>query len=252
MIFMLENTFLTVTLPGSGEECTCFLRYSFRAKRCILRVTEKGVELVLPPFMPEKEGIIFLESSSAWLEKTLKKREKAPANQRKKRLKSSYPSMLDLPALNKFSIPVYYTFLDVPWVGVKLDEENGCIRVAGNVLFVDLVGEAWERFIIRKAEEFLPEKLRQYSLQTGLKYKKCTVRMQRSRWGSCSTSGTISLNAMLLFVPEECVEYVLMHELCHTKYMDHSEAFWQEVAKYIPRWKYFRSLLKRTTIPLFR
>ena len=248
MIFMPENNIITITLPASGESFSVFLRYSPKAKRCTLRVKEDKTELVLPPFMFRQEALSFLENSLPWLEKTLKKRVRHPDEPGRGKTVHEYPSFLDLAAYGR-KYPVYYTFLDVPWVGVKTDGEISCIRVSGNVLCPEAVTEALERFILRKAEEFLPEKLSKLSLETGLKYKKCAIRMQSTRWGSCSSSGTISLNAMLLFVPEECVHYVLIHELCHTKHMDHSAFFWQEVAKYVPHWKYYRSLLKRSKVP---
>ena len=244
---MPENSIITVTLPASGESFSVFLRYSPKAKRCSLRVKEEKTELVLPFFMPRKEALVFLESSLSWLENTLKKRFRQPDAGRKM-IVQEYPSQLDFAAYGT-KYPVYYTFLDVPWVGVRIAEDDSCIRITGNVLSAEAVTEALEGFVLRKAEEFLPEKLDKLSLLTGFRYKKCAVRLQSTRWGSCSSSGTVSLNAMLLFVPEECVDYVLIHELCHTKHMDHSAFFWQEVAKYVPRWKYYRSLLKRSGIP---
>lgn len=60
------------------------------------------------------------------------------------------------------------------------------------------------------------------------------MRWQRSRWGSCSPSGTISLNTQLLFLPAPLAEYVLLHELCHTVNLDHSAAFWARVGMHEP------------------
>ena len=247
---MPENKILTVTLPGSRESFSLFLRYSAKAKRCSLRVTDRCTELVLPFYMPEKEALAFLENSLTWLENVLRKRSRHPSAGGRKAVLREYPGRLDFAALGK-CYPVYYTFLDVPWVGVKIVEEEA-IRVTGNILDPENVGEALERFVLREAGKFLPGKLHQLSLFTGLHYEKCSIRLQSTRWGSCSSRGTVSLNAMLLFVPEECVKYVLVHELCHTKHMDHSPEFWQEVARYVPRWKYYRSLLKRTPVPVLR
>ena len=247
---MPEKGTVEVTLPRSGEKCTVSLRRSEKARRSSLRVTDSVAELVLPLFMPEKEALSFLSSCLPWLETTLKKRRKRIASHRGGELSREYPARLDFAALNRVGT-VFYTFLDVPWVGVRWDEGEGDrILVTGNVLSPEGVGEALERFVLREAEKFLPEKLEEAARLTGTTYETCAVRLQSSRWGSCSGKGTISLNAMLLFVPEECVHYVLIHELCHTRHMDHSASFWREVAKYVPEWKYLRSLLKRTPIPV--
>ena len=63
------------------------------------------------------------------------------------------------------------------------------------------------------------------------------MRCQRSRWGSCSARGTISLNLALLFQPEDVVRYLLCHELAHTRHMNHSSRFWRLVAECEPRWR---------------
>lgn len=83
----------------------------------------------------------------------------------------------------------------------------------------------------------LPEWLALVAKDTGHRYQRVSIRLQRGRWGSCSTSGTISLNAKLLMLPPDAVRYVLVHELCHTLHMNHSRAFWDEVARHQPDWR---------------
>lgn len=72
-----------------------------------------------------------------------------------------------------------------------------------------------------------------------------SIRHQRSRWGSCSASGRISLNARLMFCPPETVRYVLIHELAHTEHLDHSPAFWARVAELMPDHELARRALNR-------
>jgi predicted metal-dependent hydrolase len=71
----------------------------------------------------------------------------------------------------------------------------------------------------------------------GVLYRRMQIRRQRTRWGSCSTSGTISLNCCLLFHPPEVVRYLLAHELAHLTHMNHSPRFWRLVEQYEPRWR---------------
>lgn len=77
-----------------------------------------------------------------------------------------------------------------------------------------------------EGRRLLVPRLAEHARRLGLGYARVAVRGQRSVWGSCSSSGTISLNYKLLFLPPEIVDYVLVHELAHTRYLDHSPAFW--------------------------
>jgi predicted metal-dependent hydrolase len=75
-------------------------------------------------------------------------------------------------------------------------------------------------------------------------YKRVSVRNQKTRWGSCSKTGTLSFSYRLLFVPPEVRDYVLVHELCHTKEMNHSRRFWELVAQSVPNYKALRRQLQ--------
>jgi len=84
-----------------------------------------------------------------------------------------------------------------------------------------------------------------YALLLGVTYDRITVRLQRSRWGSCSEKGNLNFNALLLLSPPRVLDYVVVHELCHRKEMNHSARFWAEVASVIPDWKEQRSWLRQ-------
>ena len=88
-----------------------------------------------------------------------------------------------------------------------------------------------EPVLRRKAQSVLPAQLAQLAALHGFKYSAVKIRKSKSRWGSCSTKGTISLSFYLLLLPEHLIEYVLLHELCHTVQMNHSPAFWALVNK---------------------
>ncbi|MCK4710477.1 MAG: M48 family metallopeptidase, partial [Gammaproteobacteria bacterium] len=80
-----------------------------------------------------------------------------------------------------------------------------------------------------KAKQVLPPMLAQIASEFDFEFNKTSIRSQKSRWGSCSSSGTISLNDQLLFMPVETVRYLMIHELCHTQHMNHSYKFWNLV-----------------------
>lgn len=77
------------------------------------------------------------------------------------------------------------------------------------------------------ARQYLPVRLAMLAEQHGISYQRVQIRGQRTRWGSCSSTGTISLNYKLLFLSPTLVDYVLLHELAHTRHLNHSPAFWR-------------------------
>lgn len=94
------------------------------------------------------------------------------------------------------------------------------------------------------AREVFPPKAAYYAQQIGVTYGRITIRNQRTRWGSCSGKGNLNFNCLLMLTPEEVQDYVVVHELCHRKEMNHSVRFWREVEKVMPDYKVRRKWLK--------
>lgn len=97
----------------------------------------------------------------------------------------------------------------------------------------------------REAKAYLPRRLAYLAQQHGFRYTKTRFANQSGRWGSCSSSGTISLNIALMNLPLELVDYVIIHELCHTVHLNHQPDFWNLVEQHSPSYRTLRKALKQ-------
>ena len=90
----------------------------------------------------------------------------------------------------------------------------------------------------------IPEKVKHYAPIVGVDYGRITIRCQRTRWGSCSSKGNLNFNCLLMLMPDEVIDSVVVHELCHRKQMNHSAAFYSEINKVFPAYKQCQKWLK--------
>ena len=95
-----------------------------------------------------------------------------------------------------------------------------------------------------QAHSLLPEKVRYWASRVGVTYGRITIRRQKTRWGSCSSQGNLNFNLLLMLTPPEVMDYIVVHELCHRKEMNHSARFWAEVEKVLPDYEARRKWLK--------
>ena len=100
------------------------------------------------------------------------------------------------------------------------------------------------KLLKKQAREYLGSKLDEYSKITGLKYSRMKITSARGRFGSCSSRGTICFSYRRMLYPEAAREYVVLHELCHLVYMNHSRDFYALLSRYMPDYKSRRAMLK--------
>ncbi len=136
-------------------------------------------------------------------------------------------------------IPVTSTeSLEVP---IRFEEHE--IKI--NKRYIDYADVLLNRLLRKKAEEYIPERTKYIAYKNGFKFARIKIKDTKTRWGSCSSKGTISLNWRLIMAPVEVIDYVIIHELVHTVEMNHSKKFWEVVGRHFPNWKLCRDWLKK-------
>ena len=96
-----------------------------------------------------------------------------------------------------------------------------------------------------QAVEYIPKRVKYYSEKENFVYNKITIKNLVSRWGSCSTKGNLNFNCLLMLTPDYVIDYIVVHELCHLREMNHSEKFWAEVEKIMPDYQRAELWLKQ-------
>ena len=101
------------------------------------------------------------------------------------------------------------------------------------------------KYFIARAKEIIPPKVELFADKIGVTYNKITIRCQHTRWGSCSSKGNLNFNCLLVLLPDEIIDSVIVHELGHRKQMNHSAKFYTEIEKVFPDYNRCRQWLKQ-------
>ncbi len=117
-------------------------------------------------------------------------------------------------------------------------------RQAHDPIPAGVISDKELRHMTEEARIIIPERVKYFAKIIGVTYGQITIRHQKTRWGSCSSSGNLNFNCMLMATSPELIDYVVVHELCHRKQMNHSPLFWKEVEEILPDYRNLRSRLR--------
>jgi hypothetical protein len=206
------------TICVSGADLAIIFRRNLRARRIIMRLARDGSAAVVtvPRGVSREEALTFVHRSMGWL-----------ANQLQKQKTEMADSSLLLLRGEEFRV----TYTKERRGLISIDRENGSIHVPGDPVHAKRRLIDWLK---REARQALSEASFRHAAAMGLLVRRVTVRDQRSRWGSCSSTGELSYSWRLIMAPPHVLNYVAVHEVAHLRHMNHGPAFWRLVLKHCP------------------
>ncbi|MFQ3307393.1 MAG: putative metal-dependent hydrolase [Candidatus Midichloriaceae bacterium] len=233
----------SITLQALGEPIIVSVRQSYRAKHIAIRINKnREAELVLPmSIMKYKYNLAykFLFEREAWIRKKFQKNTYQPINENNQNkifviLGETYHIKHIESSSNKSVVNIYD---DNIIVHAPLDHS------------ADALSKHLKEYTLQKITELVKIYAKAHGFQ---KYGKISVKELSSKWGSCSHKGNLSFNWRLIFAPPEILNYVLVHEICHLKEMNHSDKFWNLVKSIDPNYKTSILWLKRNGQSLYQ
>ena len=216
------------------------IRLSLKAKHIHLKITvATGLEVVIPSFRKRCNISALLEERKDWIEKNLGLMQQVVP---KKSTALQLPKILPLNALHEIW---HVSYIEAVNKTTKLLEKADHHLTFYGQINPNIIQKLLIVWLKQHAKKSFAAKLASLSEKTSLAYKQLSIRGQKTLWGSCNTKQNISLNFKLLFLPASIFNYVLLHELCHLKHLNHSYKFWHLLAQYDSNYLYHDKELKK-------
>ncbi len=234
-------------ISGFGE--IEFVR-SDRANNIRVRIFQGGLKVTLPSRATEDDAIQFIRSVE---DKIRRKQDKIEKGQQRQQLIIDENTQLKtltftVNAQSSERKNIYF-FLKNSVLKIEYPKETDCTRTEIQTYFWN--GIAY--FLRKEAKRILPERTRQLAEKFGFHFRCVKIQSSKSRWGSCSREGNINLSFYLLLLPAYLVDYVILHELCHTKEMNHGVNFWHGLNRVTEhKSDELKAELKKYTMPILK
>jgi predicted metal-dependent hydrolase len=196
-----------------------------KLKHTYLSFDDEGGLVIRSPKVSHAYIEALLIKKSAWIQRS---------QQRIERKKGRTPTLLD-------GVHLYYLGTPYPLrlslhtrrrTLLSFDEEG--FHLHYHTFDQDLLYRHIDKFYKKEAEDFIPSRVEAWAQKMHLSYGKIRFRKTKRQWGSCSSQNNLSFNTMLMKLPKETIDYVIVHELAHIVHKHHQKAFWQLVEKTLP------------------
>lgn len=215
------------TVHINNKQFTYSIRKSNRAKYIRIRINiDGGIELVVPRFVSFLTAEKFLLKKKDFLYKYFKL-----VNNRQNRY---YYLGNEIEIIRSDEVDLSYN-------GPVLRDNKLLVNTQGTIANVE---DEYRRWLKEQAERYIPVRVKEFSEKYKFNYNRITIRSQKSRWGSCSSKNNLSFNYKLMYFNIKIIDYVIIHELCHLREMNHSKEFWRIVEGIMPDYKTYKQQLK--------
>ncbi len=226
-----KTTLLGTTVPYEARRST-------EVTEPRIDVDIQGVRVVLPETSTEDPEELLIENASWVIEK-----------------KQKYDSFREQVPDREFKVGETFPYHSKPHEIVVEQRSSSDVvdqefRLAEHHVDQTSIQRALETLYRRKAREWFEERADQLAQEMGVGYDEIEIRNQRTKWGSCSTSGTLGLNWRLMMAPPEIGEYIVIHELAHLREQNHSDEFWNFVGEHDPKYKTHAQWLQKNSTQL--
>lgn len=214
------------------------LKRSSRRRTLAIQVDQHGLTVLAPLYLEKRQIDMFISKKADWITNHLDQQQQKPQQ--------------------GFSVTGDHLQLREQRLSLKVvDDTVSAVTLEDRTLWVQLsrrikpenrqkhllaLLETWYE---QEALEYFKHRLQYWSQLMGLTYRQVQIKGWQTKWGSCHSDGTVSLNWRLLLAPSWVSDYVLVHELAHLRHMNHSPLFWAEVAQYFPHWRDAKNYLKQ-------
>ncbi|MBT5230831.1 MAG: M48 family metallopeptidase [Methylococcales bacterium] len=230
---------------GEGQKIPLSIRYNKRAKSIKMALSaSRSLRITSPHTISEQEIFSLLSEQHHWIKRALNRMPEAvPA--------VAFPDTVEFLGIGQTWSVHYQPNLLISHIKLRIDSAHRQLTLSGQTQDEHLVQDALIKFCKHVAKEVLTTKTRELAEKMQISVNKISVRNQRARWGSCSSKANISLNCKLLFLSPQMMNYVIIHELCHTHHLNHSAKFWALVARFEPNYRALDRALNQyhTSIP---
>jgi predicted metal-dependent hydrolase len=224
------------------------LKKSFKAKNISIKIKPfEGVLVTVPMLVSFKLAEDFVKTKIKWINKNLNKVQKQEQSYTFFSANSSFKTRSHLVNITSTELSKNTVHIENTNVKVLISKKLSISSEENQLYIRNIILEIWRK----EAKEYLPKRVKALAIDYDFNYQKLTIKNTKSRWGSCSFDNNINLSLHLMRISNELIDYVILHELVHTKVKNHSSKFWETLEKHCPNSKILDKELKKYSLRIF-